>query len=391
MVYTMKKILFIAHTFSAGGGAERVLNTLVGELSKWYEIDIIERWEDNILVYDLPKNVHKLKSMTYFPHMVDEKGWNKTYWNLHRKLLSVVTILFPGLVYRHFIKGLYDYEISFNYLYSALLIANSPNSLSKKIAWNHGDLYDLDFKRFKGFNYIINRIKFYIENRALKKVDSVVAISRNTYNSIIQLFPFAEQRLELIPNGYNFKSMITKSCEIEVDKPSRFRLIYLGRLDRNKNVIIQIKAINKIIKEKRADVELYIFGQGYEEELLKAEASDNIDRFIFFKGFTTNPYPYLKESKALLMTSLSEGFPTVLIESICLGTPVIATNVGGVSEIVKNGINGLVVKNDIDDIADKICYMSRCYQQFTGHIENTVSQFTAENWGQNVKKFLENL
>lgn len=387
----MKKILFIAHTFSAGGGAERVLNTLVGELSKWYKIDIIERWEDNTLVYDLPKNVNKLKSMTYFPHMVDEMGWNKTYWNLQRKLLSIVTTLFPGFVYRHFINGRYDYEISFNYLYSALLVANSPNKQSKKIAWNHGDLYDLDYKKLKGKALFFNWIKYTIEKRALKKVDSVVAISQNTYRSIVQLFPFAENKLKLISNGYDFKSMIEKSCEDDVHVSSRFRLIFLGRLDHNKNVIVQIKAVNKLIKEKRMDVELLIFGQGSEEGSLKAEAGENMGNHIFFKGFISNPYPYLKSSNALIMTSLSEGFPTVLVESICLGTPVIATKVGGVSEILQVSKNGLVVENDVNDIAEKICYMASHYEQFTNHIEDTVSQFTAENWGRNVKNLLETL
>ncbi len=387
----MKKILFIAHTFSAGGGAERVLNTLVGELSKWYKIDIIERWEDNTLVYDLPKNVNKLKSMTYFPHMVDEMGWNKTYWNLQRKLLSIVTTLFPGFVYRHFINGRYDYEISFNYLYSALLVANSPNKQSKKIAWNHGDLYDLDYKKLKGKALFFNWIKYTIEKRALKKVDSVVAISQNTYRSIVQLFPFAENKLKLISNGYDFKSMIEKSCEDDVHVSSRFRMIFLGRLDHNKNVIVQIKAVNKLIKEKRMDVELLIFGQGSKEGSIKAEAGENMGNHIFFKGFISNPYPYLKSSNALIMTSLSEGFPTVLVESICLGTPVIATKVGGVSEILQVSKNGLVVENDVNDIAEKICYMASHYEQFTNHIEDTVSQFTAENWGRNVKNLLETL
>lgn len=387
----MKKILIITHTFSNGGGAEKVLKTLTDELSKWYKIDVIERWEDNSCIYDLPKNVHKLKSMTYFPHMVETTEWNKTYWNLHRKLLSLVTLLFPNLVYRYFIKGQYDYEISFNYLYSALLVANSPNKQSKKIAWNHGDLYDLDYKKLKGKAFFVNWIKYSIEKRALKKVDSVVAISQNTYKSIVQLFPFAEDKLKLISNGYDFKTMIDRSSENDILASSRFRLIFLGRLDHNKNVIVQIKAVNKLIKEKRMDVELLIFGQGSEEGSLKAEAGDNIGSHIFFKGFISNPYPYLKSSNALIMTSLSEGFPTVLIESICLGTPVIATNVGGVSEIVQTGKNGLVAKNDVNDIAEKICYMATHYEQFTNHIEDTVSQFTAENWGRNVKNLLETL
>ena len=387
----MKTILIVTHTYSNGGGAERVLHTLVGELSKWYKIDIIERWEDCSCVFELPDNVRRLKSMTYFPHFVEEKGWNKILWSLHRNLLSLLTIVFPSLVYRHYIKGKYDIEVSFNYLYPALLIVNSPNKHSKKIAWNHGDLFDLDYKKFNGFQRIKQWVKFEIEKEALKKVDSVVAISHNTYHSICQLFPFAQERLSIISNGYDLSQIAIKSKEESVPASSRFRLIFLGRLDYNKNVISQIKAVNTILNDGKLDVEFLIYGQGEEEQKLKAAAGRYLDKNIFFRGFSANPYPQLKSSNALLMTSYSEGFPTVLIESICLGVPVIATRVGGVDEIVKDGVNGIIVENNVNDIAEKIRYMANHYEQFENHIEETVSHFSAKNWGNEVKKLIESL
>ena len=387
----MKKILIIPHTYSNGGGAEKVLNTLINELSKSYQIDIIERWEDNSCVYDLPENVHRLKSMTYFPHYVKEKGLNVIYWNFHRLFLSVLTILFPGLVYRYYIKGKYDFEISFNYLYPALLIANSTNKNSKKIAWNHGDLFDLDYKKNKGVNQFVQWIKYNIEKRAFKKVDSIVAISQNTYNSIIQLFPFTNARLCVISNGYNLDQIRIESKKEKVKNVDVFRLISLGRLDYSKNVISQIKAVKIILNERKLGVELHVFGQGEEECRLKKEAGEYLNKNIFLHGFTTSPYSQIKDSDVLLMTSYSEGFPTVLIEAICLGVPVIATKVGGVNEIVIDGVNGLIVDNDVNVIANKICYMATHYEQFTNHIEDTVRRFSAENWGKNVKNLLESL
>lgn len=386
----MKKILIIPHTYSNGGGAERVLNTLIGELSKWYDIDIIERWEDNTYVYNLPDNVHKLKSMTYFPHMVESMGWNSFYWSLHRKMLTVFTILFPTIVYRHYIKDIYDYEISFNYLYSALLIANSPNRTSKKIMWNHSDLYDLDYKRLKGISKWKSFIKYHVQTRAFKKGDCVVSISEFTYKSISDLFPFARNKQKLVFNGYNFEVFKDKSKEFEVKKSERFSLSFLGRLEGRKNVITAIMAVNRVIEKGGIDVELMILGDGECREDAEHEAGKNSDHFRFL-GFQSNPYPYLKSSDALILTSTTEGFPTVIIEAISLGIPVITTKVGGVDEIIHDGENGLVVKNEVNDIADKIYYMATNYAKFTNRIEDTVSQFTAERWGENVKNLMESL
>lgn len=385
----MKRILIVAYTYSNGGGGEKVLHTLIGELSKWYEIDLIERWEDDTYVYELPQNVRKLKSMTYFPHMVETHGWNKLYWILHRKILSILTILFPQFVYRYYIKDNYDYEISFNYLYPALLIANSPNKRSKKIAWNHGDLYNLDYRKFKGFHRVVQWVKYNMEKRALQKIDIVVAISQNTKNSINQIFPFVQDKLHIIYNGYDFDSIVKKSHLEDIGKSTRFRIISLGRLDQNKNVIMQVQAVNKLVNGGFTNIELLIFGQGVEENKLRQEAGDNLDKYIFIKGFSKNPYPYLRTSDVLLMTSFSEGFPTVLIEAICLGVPVITTPVGGVDEIVRNGVNGLVVENNVDKIAEGIYYIANHYDNFNNHIEYTISQFTAEHWGQMVKNILE--
>lgn len=135
---------------------------------------------------------------------------------------------------------------------------------------------------------------------------------------------------------------------------------------------------------------MQILGEGEQRQKAELSAEKNASHFNFL-GFQSNPYPYIHSSDALIVTSYTEGFPTVLIEAIALGVPVITTNVGGVEEIVKDGVNGLVVKNDPADIAEKIKYMATHYSQFTYHIEDTVKQYTAENWGKNVRNLLESL
>ena len=386
----MKRILFIPHTYSHGGGAEKVLNTLIGELAKWYEIDIIERWEDDIFVYDLPHNVRRLKAMTYYPHIVNSMGWNKLYWILHRKILTILTVLFPRLVYTHYIKSKYDYEISFNYLYSAFLIANSPNRKSIKIMWNHTDLYDLDYRRYSGFNRYVVMIKRAVQRNAFKHADQIVAISQNTYESIVSLFPFTSSYVSIILNGYRFEDFQMKSKEFPVEKTDRFRLIFVGRLEKRKNVICAVEAINKVLESSTVNAELLILGDGECREYAEFVAKTHKGHFTF-AGFKSNPYPFICSSDALILTSTNEGFPTVIIEAISLGIPVITTRVGGVEEIIQEGKNGLVVENDYKKVAEGICYMANHYDQFNNHIEETVSQFTAEKWGSRVKELIEKM
>ena len=54
-------------------------------------------------------------------------------------------------------------------------------------------------------------------------------------------------------------------------------------------------------------------------------------------GYVDNPYPYIKNADLFCMTSESEGFPTVLIESMIIGCPFVSTNVAGADELAMNG------------------------------------------------------
>ena len=67
-------------------------------------------------------------------------------------------------------------------------------------------------------------------------------------------------------------------------------------------------------------------------------------------GFKENPYPYLRHADAFLLSSRDEAFPLVVGESLCVGTPVIATNCCGVDEWLEGGTYGLIVNNSVDGI-----------------------------------------
>ena len=385
----MKKILIICHTFSSGGGSEKVLDTLLGELSKWYKIDIIERLEDNTKMYPLPKNVKKLKSMSMSDNKNIEEKRNVFFGKLWRKLLAIITLLYPAFVYKQYIKKIYDFEISFNYLYPSLLIAHSKNKISKKIMWMHGSIENLDYKKYKDLSIVKYYLYYKMQKKAFEIADKIIAISENTKNSIGVVYKDMIKKTNIIYNGYDFNDIGKKAEEkIHIKNNNVFRTVSVGRLDKNKNVALQIEAVKHLLDNNIMTVELYVVGSGEEEEILKQKSGKYLDKSIFFTGYLQNPYPILKSSNVLLMTSYCEGFPTVIVEALSLGVPVISTDVGGSKELVRDGENGFIIDRNIEAVCDAIKKISSMNIS-KNEIQDTVKSYTKEAWCLNVKKMLE--
>ncbi len=124
-----------------------------------------------------------------------------------------------------------------------------------------------------------------------------------------------------------------------------YTFIAVGRLNLQKDYPTLLEAC-AILKERNPTFSLAIIGDGnLKQDLQKQITSLNLQEHVFLLGFNTNPYPYMKSARYLVSSSLYEGFSNVIIESLCLGTPVIATNCpGGNAEVIHDGKNGWLCK-----------------------------------------------
>lgn len=381
----MKKILFITHTISNGGGAEKVLNTLIDELSSEYEIDVLEWLEDTACPFwERKRNVRHIGSITYSDRMASQLGKNVLINRIRHNIIALINTFFPRFLYKHHIKGKYDYEISFNYLYTSALVGFSKNKSSKKIMWMHGAIDDLNA------TYKVTNIKYmlykWLQRRAFNRSDAIVTISKRTHQSVSQFKPDIEHRVVDIYNGYDFGDIIKKSKEKEITKGNSFRLISLGRLTSAKNIFLQLEALN-ILLDRGINIELLILGEGELEDEVRKFASNNPN--IKLMGFKSNPYPYIASSDCLIITSYSEGFPTIAVEAMILEKPVISTPVAGTEELITPETGRIVdwhpesVANGIMDI------MATTFD--SNKIKQHISPYTKENWAANVKKLLNKL
>jgi glycosyltransferase involved in cell wall biosynthesis len=80
-----------------------------------------------------------------------------------------------------------------------------------------------------------------------------------------------------------------------------------------------------------------------------------MEKFISITGWLDNVELYLNEMKLLVLPSFTEGLPNILLEAMACGTPVLATPVGAIQDIIKNGETGFLLKsNDPHHIAEKV-------------------------------------
>ena len=367
------KLLFIPYTFTNGGGAEKVLQLLVNNIPQNdYDVSIqeIEQFDKFL---ELNGNI-KL-NYAFFHQTYPSKSFNE--------LNYILLIHFPKILKDIFKLNNYDSVITFNYQLPSFMLPAFNNE--KKIAWIHGDLYDL-----------LDESKSYekkLQKNAWKNTDKIIAISKKSLQSLYDVFPEFKEKAKIIHNGTDIDQLQKKckeNCDINCDYENN--IICIGRLDENKNNILVVRAVSILIKQG-ISCNLLLVGIGKEKENLINEAKKlGIYDKIHFIGFQKNPYKYLVKSKVLCMSSFSEGWPTVVAESMALGIPFVATPVAGASDEMADNQNcGLISNYTPEDYAEKIKTLltqKDLYEKMSKNCINHVKEYSIENY---VKSFINQL
>jgi N-acetyl-alpha-D-glucosaminyl L-malate synthase BshA len=166
----------------------------------------------------------------------------------------------------------------------------------------------------------------------LKKADRVVAVSSFLKDEIKEL-GVPEEKIEVIYGG------VAVSEDKEPFEPAGRVIAFVGSLVPQKGIDVLIEAFKEV---KTEDATLVIVGSGPERRRLEVMATDNI-RFLGRRKGIKN---VLEKSDLLVLPSKEEGFGLALLEAMAAGVPVVATNVGGIGEIVEDGQSGILVEKD---------------------------------------------
>jgi len=189
--------------------------------------------------------------------------------------------------------------------------------------------------------------------------DAVIAVSEGTANDLLRFCPLSPDKVHVIYNP-----VITPHLFKKAEEPALHRwftnsavpvILGVGRLTRAKDFSTLIRAFSFV--RKKIDARLLILGEGEERPKLESLCSIlNLKNDVDLPGYVSNPYPYMRSAAAFVLSSRWEGLPSVLVEALALGTPVVATDCpSGPREILADGKWGrLVPVGDAGKLAEAI-------------------------------------
>ena len=332
-----KKLLFILSSYSHGGTNKSLQNMLSLMNKDAYDYYIFTTNKN-----DIYKDVFSNYNIIECPKLLHIYSTSRNYAiRLIRLFDRKVNFIIYNLLLHLFTKKLestikFDKIIAFEEGVYIRLIATAFKA--PKISWIHCD-YKSYIEMFKP--NLTNEYKIF------SSFDKIICVSKTTKKSFLDIFPSLEKKTDYIYNILNSKEIIRDAKNKELDKKFSndfFTILSIGRLHYIKQYDKIPMIVNTLLKkDSNLKFKWYIIGDGDSNE--KNKIVHEIDKYqlqenIICLGAKNNPYPYLKESNLLVVTSLSEAYPCVINEAKTLGIPTLSSNFDSVYEIIdeKTGI-----------------------------------------------------
>ena len=312
------------------GGAEKNCVVLCNELvKKGIDVELwITRLGDSPLLKLIDTRV-KVRS-------IPGKRVRNTFVELKRMLLNCKsdTLLIYNielLVPVFFINKIYNLKLK--------ILARSITTLS----------YD-----YNKYSYLTKKTWFLLISYTGNRIYNMIAQSEGMKEDLINNFNIDESKITVIPNpSFNF---VNNKINSNIDNLNNKEILFVGRITEAKGIHYLLQ-IFQLAQNKIPDLHLTIVGAGELLPEIKNKVSElGLCDSISFEGYQTNLTPYYEKAKLTVLTSIVEGFPNVLIESISYGTPVISFDCpSGPRDIIIPEVNGILVEHlNVEDFAKAI-------------------------------------
>jgi len=185
-------------------------------------------------------------------------------------------------------------------------------------------------------------------------IDRYLAVSRDLHDWLIENVGIDPARVVWIPNGIDVDSFVvapakklTRPLLESFAPPGTILIGTVGRLDPVKDQAGLVSAFNLLcesLPDVRSRLRLVIVGEGPRRAMLEAQVADlGLATQVCLLGNRDDVPALLPEFDIFVLSSIAEGMPGVVLEAMAAGLPVVATEVGGVGEVVLPGVTGLLV------------------------------------------------
>ncbi|CAM4000201.1 glycosyltransferase family 4 protein [Mesobacillus zeae] len=212
---------------------------------------------------------------------------------------------------------------------------------------------------------IIGRMFTCLNMAVLKKPDHYFAVS-DRFKDMLREFNVKGNKITVIYNGIDFD--FSTKCKISREdlklQAEEFVLLMVARFDPVKRHELAIAAFEQAMGASKEKIRLLFVGEGPERKRIEALVKDrNLENDVLFMGQQEEVAPFFQLADITLLTSKTESFPLVLLESSREGTPAITTDVGGVRDMIPDNSYGFIVGETPDSIAaaiqEAICLKAR--------------------------------
>lgn len=318
------KILFF-HFDLGNGGAEKVLVNLLRCLDyQKYDVTLYLLFKYGVNLPSLPSNVRLLYLFNSRPF---------------RGIIHLLKLLSPRTLHRLLIRDKYDIEIAYLEGAPTRIVSGCQIKNTKLFSWVHTTVEGSFFKSYRNLNEA---------QKTYRRYDKILFVSNYGKQVFKEKTGWTDLPLNVCHNVINVDEIRSKSKEsISLElSPSKLNLCSIGRLTEVKGYVRLVRILGELRNIVKLDWQLYILGQGEQKQLIESTiVKYGLQDRVHLLGYDINPYKYVSKMDFFVCSSYKEGYSTAVTESLVVGTPVIATECSGMSEIFGSSGPGIIVEN----------------------------------------------
>ena len=354
-----KKILIVNKSFELGG-IQMALANLLDEICDEYDITLAIFNPRGPFLERLPKNIRLLKLSPFTAVLGMTYADCKKYGSLPQRLFKITSTVWskffgnrlPISFALAFQKNVGDYDIAISYhqeTTSQTMVSGFGSfalrkcNAKKRIAWIHAD-------------FLSTKLATPANLKTYRQFDRIVSVSRTAMDRFITAYPELKDKCDFCYNPVPIAEIVKNSNDssIALERTEHDLVLFSAcRLVPVKGLAPTLEKLIPIFT-RHDNLKWYIAGAGPEGVKLQTLIKEhNLQNQVRLLGFVQNPYPYMKQADYLFVPSFHESFGMVVGEAHALGTPVIASDIPVMHEMLTQ-MDYLSVNNEYTPIIEKL-------------------------------------
>lgn len=352
----------VIHIAQSAGGVAEYIKDLLRYLDKEKYENILIVSNDYVNQNEINENCKKV----FFVDMIREIALKKDILAI-LKIRKIIKQEKPDILYLHSSKA------------GALGRIATLFCRKIKIVYNaHGWYFNAEISHSK------KKIFKWIERVLAFKTNKIVAISKSEYDSAVINQICNKDKITLIENGIDIKKY-SDYFKYREDIRNKYKIKkndivigVVGRISEQKDPITSINAACKIIKENKNVYFMFVGTGDLEEKVIRTAKENQIDSNIIITGWVNDVKKYISTFDIALLPSKWEGFGLAILEYMVCKKPIIATNIGGIANILQTNRAFFIEKENANDIV----------KQYKNIISNPkINSIVEENYKECINKY----